>query len=83
MMLKADFLTVAAKEILQVPYLAPQLCLLPIEEPLPEASYSFIYSRRLPLTQIARAMMDKLRLECTHYPWYNKVESAPMLLTAS
>lgn len=79
MMLKADFLTVAAKEILQVPYLTTQLCLLPIEEPLPEASYSFVYSRRLPLTQIARTMMDKLRLECTHYPWYNKIEHEVML----
>ncbi|WMT16656.1 LysR substrate-binding domain-containing protein [Serratia fonticola] len=79
MMLRADFLTVAAKEILQVPYLSTQLCMLPIEEPLPEASYNFIYPRRLPLTQIARTMMDKLKRECIDYPWHNEVESAPML----
>jgi hypothetical protein len=72
-------LTVAAKEILQVPYLSQQLCMIPIEEPLPDATYSFIYSHRLPLTMIARAMIDKLHRECQNYPWYNQVEPEAIL----
>lgn len=79
MVMNAGFLTVAAKEILQVPYLSQQLCMIPIEEPLPDATYSFIYSQRLPLTMIARAMIDKLHRECQSYPWYNQAEQEAIL----
>ncbi|WP_317693403.1 LysR substrate-binding domain-containing protein [Serratia sp. UGAL515B_01] len=74
MVINADFLTVAAKELLQVPYLNQQLCIIPIAEPLPDATYSFIYSHRLPLTMVAKTMIDKLHRECKNYPWYSKVE---------
>ncbi|MBL5829834.1 LysR substrate-binding domain-containing protein [Serratia fonticola] len=70
MVLNADFLTVGAKEVLQVPHLGRQLCMIPIEEPLPDASYRFIYSRHFPLTPVARMMMEKLRRECINYPWH-------------
>ncbi|VXC60707.1 LysR family transcriptional regulator [Enterobacterales bacterium 8AC] len=69
MVMNADFLTLLPKEILQVPYLNQQLCIVPIEEQLPDAHYSFIYSKRLPLTMHARAMIDKLHKECKNYPW--------------
>ncbi|CAI2135465.1 HTH-type transcriptional regulator AbgR [Serratia fonticola] len=76
--LNAQFLTVAAKEVLQVPYLGQQLCIIPIKKTLPDASYRFIYSRHFPLTQVAKRMMDKLRRECQNYPWYYKVKSEPI-----
>ncbi|CAI1599081.1 LysR substrate-binding domain-containing protein [Serratia fonticola] len=74
MVMNAGFLTVAAKEMLRVPYLSQQLCIIPIEEQLPDASYSFIYSHRLPLTMHARTMIDKLQRECKIYPWSNEVD---------
>ncbi|WP_051506669.1 LysR substrate-binding domain-containing protein [Chania multitudinisentens] len=83
MVLNAGFLTVAAKETLRVPYLNQLLCTIPISEPLPDASYSFIYSRRLPLTQVARKMMDKLLWECKNYPWYEENEAKPAFLTST
>jgi DNA-binding transcriptional LysR family regulator len=70
----ADFLTVAAKEVLQVPYLRQLLCIIPIKNPLPDVSYRFIYSRNFPLTQVAKRMMDNLRWECQNYPWHYKVK---------
>lgn len=74
MLLNNDFLTVGAKEILQVPYLSQQLCMIPIDQPLPDAYFSFIYSRHSPLTLVARIMIDKLHWECKNYPWYTKTE---------
>lgn len=83
MMLTNDFITVAAKELLQVPYLSEQLCMIPIREPLPDASFSFTYSRHLPLTQVAKKMINKLRWECKNYPWYNKAEFELISKTAT
>ncbi|WP_431225425.1 LysR substrate-binding domain-containing protein [Serratia sp. L9] len=74
MVLDADFLTVAAKEIVQVPYLNSKLKVIPIEDFLPDASYNFIYSRRLPLTQVSRVMLNELLRECRNYPWHNKIQ---------
>lgn len=74
MVLSADFLTVGARELMQVPYLSNQLCAIPLQEPLPDASFSFIYSRHSPLTQIASQMMEKLRWECKNYPWLNRMD---------
>lgn len=76
--LNADFLTVAAKEILEIPYVGQQLCIIPINKSLPDATYRFIYSRHFPLTQVAKRMMDKLRRECQNYPWQHKFESDPI-----
>ncbi|MFT8211192.1 MAG: LysR substrate-binding domain-containing protein [Symbiopectobacterium sp.] len=75
MVLHADFLTVAAKEVMQVPYLGRLFCMVPIKEPLPDAHFSFIYSQHSPLTQVARRMIDKLRWECNNYPWQSESES--------
>ena len=69
MILEADFLTVASKEMLKVPYLSEHLCMIPINEALPEATYSFIYSQRLPLTLVARNFIDQLHWECRNYTW--------------
>ncbi|WP_431221681.1 LysR substrate-binding domain-containing protein [Serratia sp. L9] len=74
MVLDADFLTVAAKEIVQVPYLKSKLSVIPIEDFLPDASYNFIYSRRLPLTQVSRVMLSELLSECKNHPWHNKIQ---------
>ena len=77
MVLHADFLTVAAKEIMQVPYLGRLFCMLPIEETLPDAHFNFIYSQHSPLTQNARRMIEKLRWECKNYPWHSESEAEP------
>ncbi|WP_235212859.1 LysR substrate-binding domain-containing protein [Serratia sp. Ag1] len=69
MVFDADFLIVASKEMLKVPYLKDHLCTLPLEKPLPDATYHFIYSQRLSLTLVARKLMDKLQWECKNYVW--------------
>lgn len=63
MVLNEGYLTIGAKEILNVPYLGAALRPLAIKERLPDIEYSFIYSQRFPLTQVARKFMGKLRLE--------------------
>ena len=68
MVLNADFLTAAPHEILNAPYLNDNLCKIPIKEPLPDISYSFIYPQRLPLTFLAKTLMDELRWERKRYP---------------
>lgn len=60
MMLDADFLTVASIEMLKVPFLSEHVCIIPVSEAFPDAVYSFIYSQRLPLTLVARKLIDKL-----------------------
>ncbi len=69
MVLSAGYLTIAPQELLQVPYLKEHLCYIPVEETLPDAAYSFIYSQQLPLTTVARNLMYELRKECENYPW--------------
>ncbi|WP_431225044.1 LysR substrate-binding domain-containing protein [Serratia sp. L9] len=69
MVLNADFLTVGAQCIPNVPSLKKLLCYIPIMEILPDGSYSFIYSQRLPLTTVAKNLMSELRKEIENYPW--------------
>lgn len=76
MVLNAGYLTIAPQEILQVHYLKEHLCSIPIEESLPDASYSFIYSQHLPLTTVARNLMYELRKESENYPWSMSDSSA-------
>ncbi|AHG21042.1 hypothetical protein Z042_16605 [Chania multitudinisentens RB-25] len=63
MVLNESYLTVGTKEILKVPYFSQDLHSIPLQEPLPDIEYSFIYSQRFPLTQIARKFINKLRFE--------------------
>lgn len=63
MVLNENYLTVGAEEILKVPYLSQAISPIVLKERLPEINYSFIYSQRFPLTQIAKELMNKLRFE--------------------
>ncbi|KFK94839.1 hypothetical protein IV04_21775 [Serratia sp. Ag1] len=67
LVLNENYLTVGAKEILKVPYFNKELHPISIKEPLPDIDYSFIYSQRFPLTQIARKFINKLRYEYEDY----------------
>ncbi|VXD07351.1 LysR substrate-binding domain-containing protein [Serratia oryzae] len=67
MVLNEDYLTVGAKEMLKVPYFNKDLHPVSIKESLPDIDYSFIYSQRFPLTQIARKFINKLRYEYDDY----------------
>lgn len=67
MVLNENYLTVGAKEILKVPYFNKDLHPILIKETLPDIDYSFIYSQRFPLTQIARKFINKLRYEYDDY----------------
>lgn len=71
LILKSDYLTIVAKDTLPALDINNQLCLIPVEDKLPQASYSLIYPRKLPLTLAAKRFIDMLSWECRNYPWQN------------
>lgn len=71
LILKSDYLTIVAKDTLAALDINSQLCLIPVEDKLPQAFYSLIYLRKLPLTLAAKRFIDLLSWECRNYPWQN------------
>lgn len=69
LILKSDYLTIVAKDTIPALDINNQLCMIPIEDDLPRASYSLIYLRKLPLTLAAKRFIDLLRWECQNYRW--------------
>ncbi len=71
MLLYGDYLSVIARAMARPFGLEQPFCLLPLVEPLPVATYSLIYPRRVPLTETARLMIDIIRDHCKKYDWQN------------
>ncbi|MFA3762101.1 LysR substrate-binding domain-containing protein [Yersinia sp. 2466 StPb PI] len=62
LILNEGYLTIAPKELLNVPYLKDRLCYIPIKESLPQGHYSFIHSQNVALTPMAQRLVDDMIL---------------------
>lgn len=71
LLIKSDHLAVLAVAMANPLNLHNQLSIIPLKEPLPQATYSLVYSRKWPLTLTAQRMINILRWHCQHYDWHN------------
>ncbi|VEJ53225.1 LysR substrate-binding domain-containing protein [Pragia fontium] len=69
LILNFDYLTIVASAMLPALDINNRLCMLPITEPLPQASYSLIYPRQRPLTLAAKRFTEVLHWESQQHSW--------------
>lgn len=68
-MLSGDFLSIMASAMAPPQELKNQLCALPIEDSIPDATYYLIYPRKIALTETARIMIDIIRKYSRSFQW--------------
>jgi LysR family tdc operon transcriptional activator len=71
LLIKSDHLAVLAVAMANPLNLNHQLTILPLETPLPKATYSLVYSRKWPLTMTAQRMINIIRWHCRNFDWHN------------
>lgn len=69
MTMNADYLTIAARELIRTHFLNQKFCIIPVKETLPKVEFWLIYSSERPLTMAAKNLMDEFRWESQHYSW--------------
>ncbi|CFR07165.1 LysR-family transcriptional regulatory protein [Yersinia frederiksenii] len=62
LILNEGYLTIAPKELLNVPYLKDRLCSIPIKESFPQGHYSFIHNQHVSLTPMAQRLVNEIFL---------------------
>lgn len=71
LLLKSDYLAILAIAMANPLKLNNQLTIIPLKKPLPQATYSLVYSRKMPLTMTAQRMINIIRWHCNHQDWHH------------